>query len=284
MCWYVYIATSKPLRNVRFTRDNPPGPPPLLHFQEITDDPELRDNQCRPLFQQPHLYYVGSTSGCSCHLAHSGTTDWGDGTIQYDWYPSCAVFLDFIQRYTQYEPLEMYAVWEDDWDHGLAAQPSQYVAIDASTLTIETYFGLSSRCFYRFGAWGAPDAAAQYPQFLNVDLDVEAHADLQPLIDYWNDHLIALVQPSDTGTHFARFESVVQPEDAPEAIRLFCDAVEGLPADLAAFWQQCPVRRLDIGYDSGSEAPYHHTELPADLLARAAHYFTGIGIVLYPIE
>lgn len=282
MCWYVYIATSKPLQNVRFTRDNPPGQPPLLHFQEITNDPELRDNQCRPLFPNPHLYYVGSTSGCSCHLANSGTTDWGDGNIQWDWYPSCAVFLDFIQRYTQYEPLEMYAVWEDEWDNGLAATPSQYVTLNASTLTMDTYFGLTSRCFYRFEAWGVEEVPPQHPRFLNVDLDVEAHADLQPLIDYWSGHFVVVVHPSDTGTNFARFECVLQPTDAAEAIRLFCDAVDGLPADLAELWQQCQVRRLDIGYDSGSEAPYCQHELPADLLARVAYSFTGIGVVVYP--
>jgi hypothetical protein len=158
VCWYVYIATARPLRGVRFTRDNPPGQqPPLLHFEEIGNDPELRDNLCRPLFGGAHLYYVGSDSGCSCHLSDSGFSKWDDNQEPvYEWHYSCAVFLDFIQRYTQYEPLEMYAVWEDAWEDGTAAQPLEYVELDASAITMETYFGLTSRRFYRFKAWGTP--------------------------------------------------------------------------------------------------------------------------------
>ena len=284
MCWSVYIATSKPLCNVRFTRDNPPGAPPLLHFEEVAHDPELGDNLCRPLFAAPYLYYVGSSSGCSCHLTNNGhLAGWNDNMPVYEWYPSCAVFLDFIQRHTQYEPLEMYAVWEDEWDAGLAAQPVEYRDMDASLLTMDTYFGLTSRYFYRFKAWGIAPPEANIPRFLNVDLDVAAESDLQPLISFWENRLLPLVLPADTGSDTVRFQCITQPEDPAAAIHLFCEAVEALPPDLTEFWCRCPVRKLDIGYDSGQEQPYCQSDLPGALLTRAMRYFTGIGITVYPL-
>ena len=39
MCWYAYIATSKPLTHVRFSKDLPQNgeQPPPLHFNEVSE-------------------------------------------------------------------------------------------------------------------------------------------------------------------------------------------------------------------------------------------------------
>ncbi|MDX1911384.1 MAG: hypothetical protein SFV22_07855 [Saprospiraceae bacterium] len=125
---------------------------------------------------------------------------------------------------------------------------------------------------------------APAPRFLNVDLDVEAGGELYPLLEHWKGLMVALVEPSDTDRNFVRLEHSTQPSDAADAIRRFCEAVETLPPDLADFWQHCPVRQLDIGYESGHEPPCYQETLPADLLARAARCFTGIGMIVYPAE
>lgn len=152
MCWYVYIATEKPLEDVLFTNECGDGPPPLLHFQEVIDDPNTYDSKVRHLFKAPHVYYVGSSSGCSCHLDGYTLTTWAEGE-ERQWEHSCAVFLDFLQRYTKRSALDMYAVWENDWSEGVGDQPAEYVTLDASTLTMQTYFGLTSRRFYTFVRW-----------------------------------------------------------------------------------------------------------------------------------
>jgi hypothetical protein len=121
------------------------------------------------------------------------------------------------------------------------------------------------------------------PHFLNVDLDIHAQADLQPLIAHWK-QLITLVTPEDTGTNFVRFELMDSYPTASEVIQYFCTAVENLPPDLLQFWHQCPKRILDIGYESGSERPMLQDAFPAELLLKVAQYFTSLDISLYPSE
>ncbi len=119
---------------------------------------------------------------------------------------------------------------------------------------------------------------------MNVDLDIHAHADLQPLIDHWQDQLIPLVSPTIAGAHFVRFELADSYPTASETIQYFCTAVENLPPDLLQFWQQCPKRILDIGYESGTERPMLQDALPMELLLKIAQYFTSLDISLYPSE
>lgn len=121
-----------------------------------------------------------------------------------------------------------------------------------------------------------------HPYFLNVDLDVHALIDPQPLIDHWQGTLIPLVVPIDTATPFVRFEHKDASTDAVALLYKFCDLVEALPPTLQAFWIQCPKRILDIGYDSGTETPISVTALPADLLANLSKHFTQLSITIYP--
>jgi hypothetical protein len=122
------------------------------------------------------------------------------------------------------------------------------------------------------------------PRYLNVDLDVHAMTDPQVLMDHWAKSMIPLVEPADTGEPFVRFELYEPFQNAADTIRCFCDAVEELPPHLLQFWQECPERRLDIGYDSGQTNPLLVEQLPAELLARVAQHFTGLVITIYPVE
>jgi hypothetical protein len=150
MCWYVYIATSKPIENLVWRPNPEEGPPPLLHFELLSDDPERRDNIVRPMFKAPHLYYVGSSSGCSCHLDVSPDYDEETGDVLSPCGGSAQALIDFIHEYTLEEPLELYAVWEDAWEEGNAQQPNNSINIDVSGLNYDNYPGLESRLFYTF--------------------------------------------------------------------------------------------------------------------------------------
>ena len=121
------------------------------------------------------------------------------------------------------------------------------------------------------------------PHFLNVDLDIHAHTDLQPLIAHWK-QLIPLVTPEDAVDNFVRFELGEAYPTASETIRHFCAAVENLPTDLLQFWHQCPKRILDIGYESGAERPMLQDALPVELLLKVSQYFTSLDISIYPSE
>jgi hypothetical protein len=121
------------------------------------------------------------------------------------------------------------------------------------------------------------------PHFINVDLDIHAHADLQPLIAYWK-QLFPLVSPEDAGGNFVRFELKEHYPTASETIQHFCAAVENLPPDLLQFWYQCPQRILDIGYESGAKRPMLQDALPVELLLKVAQHFTSLDISLYPCD
>lgn len=149
MCWYVYIATAKPIERLIWRENPEEGVPPLLHFSLIPEDDESRENGVRPLFEGSHLYYVGSSSGCSCHLHSDMEYDSVSGERLICKDPGRAL-IDFIHEFTQQETLEMYAVWEDSWNDGTATQPIAHQRIAASSLHEANPVDLVSRHFYRF--------------------------------------------------------------------------------------------------------------------------------------
>lgn len=122
------------------------------------------------------------------------------------------------------------------------------------------------------------------PFFLNVDLEIHGHADLQPLIDYWQEQLFPIVSPAIAGADIVRLELTHSYPTASETIRYFVAAVENLPPDLLQFWHQCPKRILDIGYESGRERPMLQDAFPAELLLKVAQYFTSLDISIYASE
>lgn len=121
------------------------------------------------------------------------------------------------------------------------------------------------------------------PHFLNVDLDIRVHADPQALIDHWQKELIVLVDESKSDLKLLRFECVEQYPNAAECIEAFCTLVEQLPTDLMQFWQKCPERVLDIGYESGTERPVTLESFSSELLKRVHTHFTALNLAIYPV-
>lgn len=148
MCWYAYIATSKPLTKITFPKENPSDDAsPPLHFQEVTEE-EDASNGYRSLFKGQYLYYVGTDTGCSCGLERAYATETHDGKTIIDYYndDSPFAFIDFLKNYTLQEPLELYIVWETDF----GKEPLDYIEINAQEVTIDNYLIPVSRQFYTF--------------------------------------------------------------------------------------------------------------------------------------
>ncbi len=285
MCWYVYIATSAPIEPLVWRLNPEEGPPPLLHFNPISDDPELRDNQVRALFQMPHLYYVGSSSGCSCDLAPNQDFDYDTHQPIISNSDSGEALLDFIREYTLHEPLEMYMVWEAAWNDGTATEPLEHLSVAVDKLSHENPIKLVSRRFCVF--YAAQDSvAANVPRYLNVDLDVEGERDyIEALLIHWQAHIVTLNTPAESGLPAARIELGHEDPNtnAAATIAQFCTLVENLPPDLREGWHRCPLRVLNIGYNSGQQRPALVEALPAALLARVAQFFSALEITLYPM-
>jgi hypothetical protein len=121
------------------------------------------------------------------------------------------------------------------------------------------------------------------PRFINVDLDIETHEKAEPLIRYLDERLLRLGEESNAFPQFVTYELMENYGTAEETIALFCAEMEALPSDLYVLWQLCPVRALDIGFDSGTERPASQGGLPADLLGRVVAHFTAINWTIYPV-
>lgn len=284
MCWYVYIATSAPIEPLVWRLNPEEGPPPLLHFELIAEDADLRDNQLRTLFEMPHLYYVGSSSGCSCDFAAGNEYDYyTNEIIRLNASESAKALVDFIQEYTRREPLEMYIVWEVAWNDGTAPQPIKYSTLGAGTLNDENPVALVSRHFYVFYDEQV-QPVLDTPRFLNVDLDVVGTFEgIAALLRHWDNHVATLNTPDETGEPAARIELATSYPNAAETIAQFCALVDELPPALREVWDLCLSRVLNIGYDSGQQRPALVEALPATLLARVAQSFSALEITIYPL-
>ncbi|MEZ4825342.1 MAG: hypothetical protein R3C61_03470 [Bacteroidia bacterium] len=147
MCWYLYLATKEPLKDVLFAGTlSPETPPPPLYFEKVTEPEDVGMNY-KPLFKGQNLYYLGSDTGCGCGFNYN-PGEWPDE--EKDAYSeSPAALVAFIKSYTtEHGELEMYAIWEDD--HG--REPVKNVLIDVENMNDETYLMIKSRHFYQFSA------------------------------------------------------------------------------------------------------------------------------------
>jgi hypothetical protein len=146
MCWYVYIATSEPLKDVIFTENLPKTgeQPPPLHFQAVIESEKAVYGH---LFKHPYLYYVGSDTGCSCGLeGHYTMLYYSDGTTEKEWSDETSprAFLEFLKSYTQHERLEMYVIYETERE----LMPLQTVEIHVQNYSKTEYVELKTRQFY----------------------------------------------------------------------------------------------------------------------------------------
>ena len=150
MCWYVYIATSEPLKEVIFTENLPKTGerPPPLHFQPVSED-EM--NFYAPLFKNNNLYYIGSNTGCSCGLECNYEISWSEnGAMEKELLETASpsALREFLKNYTQNQPLEMYAVYETEcWQ-----LPLHHVAIPIKKNAPNDFVELQTRQFYTFYA------------------------------------------------------------------------------------------------------------------------------------
>jgi hypothetical protein len=92
--------------------------------------------------------------------------------------------------------------------------------------------------------------------FLNVDLDISSQEDLSPLAVALRRRLIVLHVGRIRRKYWARFELRTQPRNPDAGIRRLVAAIESLPAQQRAFWNQATTRDFNIGIQA-AESPRH---------------------------
>jgi hypothetical protein len=121
-------------------------------------------------------------------------------------------------------------------------------------------------------------------EFLNVDLDLESGKSLEPLLSEWGDQVHVLYHgPSDENTNLLALEVYEGDDEDPDSIiNAFCGLIESLSPRGRAVWNNCSMRRFDIGFESGVTGRPLYVDLDSKTLKRVSDLSGSIGVTIYP--
>ena len=122
-----------------------------------------------------------------------------------------------------------------------------------------------------------PPAREADTQFLNVDLDIRAEHDLDALLEYMGDSVIAMYQTAS----LAAVELSDQYPTLDETIRGFAALIESLPEQGRRIWERCQSRSMNIGIQSGDEPYSVEFALSKESINRLAAMGCEIAITVY---
>ena len=139
MCLAVYISTDKELELGTFVAGQTD-----IYFEKPTDE---EVNALRPKFSKKNIYYVGSSSGCSCDFGFD-SEDFNDAElVSEEDKKSPQKLIDFLTEMTVQENIELYCCWEGDWNLPTESK----VEIDIRTISLDkNYFGPKEKEFINF--------------------------------------------------------------------------------------------------------------------------------------
>src|SRR4051794_17646791 len=90
---------------------------------------------------------------------------------------------------------------------------------------------------------------AHMTTFLNVDLELQALHGLDELLEAIESNVFVLHRDS----HSVALELDDMTGSFEETVVRLVDLIRGLPASAKAIWDQCDLRRFDIGIEGGTE-------------------------------
>ena len=139
MCLAVYIATDKKIELGTFVAEQT-----YIYFEKPIDEEEIA---LRPIFSKKNIYYVGSSSGCSCDFGFD-SEDFNDAElISEEDKKSPQKLIDFLSEMTLSENIEFYCCWEGDWKLPIESRKE----IDIRNITLDkNYFGTKEKEFINF--------------------------------------------------------------------------------------------------------------------------------------
>jgi hypothetical protein len=117
--------------------------------------------------------------------------------------------------------------------------------------------------------------------YLNVDLDIYAKCDLQPLVTALGKSVVVLYCGRMKRTHCAHLELARDTKTADSTIRRFCTLLEGLPRVQRGVWNAAKIRAFNIGVQAGMQPHSSELILTAETVERAAKLGAQIVFTVY---
>ena len=119
-------------------------------------------------------------------------------------------------------------------------------------------------------------------EFLNVDLDIDSHKDLRPLVDFLGKEVLDLYCGPAMGHQRATLEIATDRSDPDTLIQRFCLLIQSLEGDELDLWDSAFSKVFDIGYSSGLEPSNYRSEIRADTISEVAKIGGSLRISIYP--
>jgi hypothetical protein len=118
--------------------------------------------------------------------------------------------------------------------------------------------------------------------FLNVDLEIESHEDLQPIVRSFGDRVCNLYYGQDSGHYLATFElSDIAVIDADAIVYNFCLLIESFDRSAKSLWDRALTKVFDLGYGSASESSSYSSALSAETISKVAALGASIRVTIY---
>ena len=130
MCFVLYVGTTTPIARKEW-RNETPG----ISVKSLSE----REEPIRKHFSKPEVQYVGSTSGCGCDFGsvmfqNGGWPWWDDGEVdpgQERREQQSRQGLVAQLRATGEEIIELYGIWDGDFDFNTPPQIREEVTLDS---------------------------------------------------------------------------------------------------------------------------------------------------------
>ncbi|BAZ06510.1 hypothetical protein [Calothrix sp. NIES-3974] len=119
--------------------------------------------------------------------------------------------------------------------------------------------------------------------FLNVDLEIESHQNLQPIVEGLGDKVMNLYCGKAQDHYLATFElSDVSAADPDSIISNFCLLIENLEGEGKKLWDSAFAKVFDIGYEAGLQPSSYSSEISPGTIKKISMLGASIRVTIYP--
>ncbi len=133
--------------------------------------------------------------------------------------------------------------------------------------------------------------------FINVDLELEASENIQPLVHELSENTVSLYcgdidemanlelsLHERSGVDF--YDSYNDEKDLIGGVDIhisaFCDLIENLSVESRRIWDNCHRKEFDIGFQTGNTAKSFRTQIRPETIVRCAKLGASVEITVYP--
>jgi hypothetical protein len=118
-------------------------------------------------------------------------------------------------------------------------------------------------------------------EFLNVDLDIYAPFDLQPLVSSLGKKVMVLYVGRERRSYTAHLELAGRAKSADSIIRGFCALIRALPRAEQQLWNRAKRRDFSIGVQAGQQPNASDFAVEAATVQAVAHLGARIVLTVY---